>query len=69
MKDGVYLITMGKKIRSIRRAKGISLRQLTVMTGMAKSALSEIENGKRNCYLLTLKLIADTVDVDVKDFL
>jgi transcriptional regulator with XRE-family HTH domain len=39
------------------------------MTGMAKSALSEIENGKRNSYLLTLKLIADNIDVDVKGFL
>jgi transcriptional regulator with XRE-family HTH domain len=37
--------------------------------GMHKSALSEIENGKRNSYLLTLKLIADTINVDVKDFL
>jgi transcriptional regulator with XRE-family HTH domain len=69
MKDGLYLIEMGKKIRATRKAKGISLRQLTVMTGMHKSALSEIENGKRNSYLLTLKLIADTLNVDVKDFL
>jgi len=51
------------------QSKGISLRQLTVLTGMAKSALSEIENGRRNSYLLTLKQIADTLKVDVKDFL
>jgi transcriptional regulator with XRE-family HTH domain len=69
MNNEAYLKQMGKRIRAERKAKGISLRQLTVMTGMAKSALSEIENGKRNSYLLTLKLIADTIDVDVKDFL
>jgi transcriptional regulator with XRE-family HTH domain len=69
MKDGTYLIEMGKKIRAIRKAKGISLRQLVVITGMHKSALSEIENGKRNSYLLTLKKIADKLDVDVKDFI
>jgi len=67
--NGAYLISMGKKIRTIRRVKGISLRQLTYITGMAKSALSEIENGRRNSYLLTLKLIADTLNVDVKDFI
>lgn len=67
--NGTYLIQIGKRIRAIRRAKGISLRQLTDITGMAKSALSEIENGRRNSYLLTLKLIADNLKVDVKDFL
>lgn len=69
MKDGVYLIEMGKKIRAIRRSKGIGLRKIITMCSLHKSAISEIELGKRNCHILTLKMIADVLEVDVKDFL
>lgn len=69
MKDGIYLIEMGKKIRDMRKSKGVSMRQFIKICPLQKSAISEIENGKRNSYLLTLKLIADTLKCDVKDFL
>ncbi len=69
MDNGLYLIEMGMKIRQIRRSKGISMRQLEKLTKLNKSSISFIENGKSNCYLLTLKLIADTLGVDVKDLL
>lgn len=69
MNNGEYLISIGKKIREIRRAKGVSLRQLSAKAPIHKSSLSEIETGKMNVKILALKLIADTLDVDVKDFL
>ncbi len=69
MKDGIYLIEMGKRIRAIRRAKGISMRKLITLCPLHKSSLSELENGKRDCHILTLKLLADVLNVDVKDFL
>ena len=69
MKDGVYLVEMGKKIRAIRRAKGISMRKLVTLCPLHKSSISEIENGNRDSHILTLKLLADILDVDVKDFL
>ena len=69
MKDGIYLIEMGNKIRAIRRAKGISMRKLVTLCHLHKSSISEIENGKRDCHILTLKVLADVLEVDVKDFL
>ena len=69
MKDGIYLIEMGKRIRSIRRAKGISMRKLVEICPLHKSSISEIENGKRDSHILTLKMLADILEVDVKDFL
>lgn len=69
MDNGVYLKQMGARIRQIRKAKGVSMRKLERLTKMNKSSISFIENGKSNCYLLTLKLIADVLEVDVKDFL
>lgn len=69
MKDGIYLKEMGKRIREIRRAKGISMRKLVTLCPLHKSSLSELENGKRDCHILTLKMIADVLKVDVRDFL
>jgi len=69
MTDSDYLKSMGKKIKAARKAKGLYLRDLGKLCNIHFGALSEIENGKRNSYLLTLKNIADQLDVDVKDFL
>ena len=69
MKDGIYLIEMGKKIRATRRAKGISMRKLVTLCPLHKSSLSELENGRRDCHILTLKMLADVLGVDVKDFI
>ncbi len=69
MDNGQYLISIGKKIRATRKAKGISMRQLVVLAPIHKSSLSEIENGLMNVKILALKKLADTLEVDVKDFL
>ena len=69
MTDSNYLKEMGKKIKAAREAKGLYLRDLGSMCNIHYGAICEIENGKRNSYLLTLKNIADKLDVDVKDFL
>ena len=69
MNNGQYLIQIGKKVREIRKAKNISMRQLAVLAPIHKSSLSDIENGKMNVHILALKLLADTLGVDVKDFL
>lgn len=69
MTNDIYLKEMGKKIRTIRRSKGISLRKLVTICPLHKSSISEIENGKRNSHILTLKMLADIFNVDVKEFL
>jgi transcriptional regulator with XRE-family HTH domain len=69
MNNGTYLKEIGKKIRATRRVKGISMRKLVTLCPLHKSSLSEIENGKRDSHILTLKMLADVLGVDVKDFL
>lgn len=69
MTNGEYLKQMGARIRALRRAKGISMRKLVTLCPLHKSSISEIENGKRDCHILTLKMLADVLGVDVKDFL
>lgn len=68
MSNGMYLKEMGAKIRAIRRGKGISMRKIITMCPLHKSSISEIENGKRDSHILTLKMLADILQVDVKDF-
>lgn len=69
MSNGEYLKQVGGKIRKIRRDKGISLRQMVILASVHKSSLSEIETGKMNVKILALKKLADTLGVDVKEFL
>ena len=69
MNNGQFLISIGTKVRATRKAKGISMRQLAVLAPIHKSSLSEIENGKMNIHILALKRLADTLGVDVKEFL
>lgn len=69
MNNGEYLKEMGKKIRAIRKAKGIPIQKAAAMADTYKSSLSDIENGKMNVKILALMKLADVFDVDVKDFL
>lgn len=69
MKQDIFLKEIGKKIKAAREAKGLYLRDLGKLCNIHYGAICEIEKGKRNSYILTLKKIADKLDVDVKDFL
>ncbi len=60
---------MGKKIKAARLAKGLYLRELGKLCNLDYGTLSRIENGQFNSYLLTLRNIANNLNVDVKDFL
>lgn len=69
MKDGIFLMQMGARIKAIRKAKNISLDKLCEDNAFDRSNLSRLESGKINPKTLTLKMLADKLGVDVKDFL
>jgi len=69
MKHGIYLKEVGQKIKTIRMRKKISLLKLSAICGTCACNLSHIENARKNPRLLTLKGIADALEVDVKDLL
>jgi len=52
---------LGKRIRNIRKSKGITLRNLAKMVDVTPSLLSQIENGKVSPSLSTLKKILDAL--------
>lgn len=52
---------MDSEIRRIRKARGMTLQQLSDKSGISLSALSEIENGHNEPRLSTLRLIANAL--------
>jgi XRE family transcriptional regulator, fatty acid utilization regulator len=69
MRNDLFLKQMGGKIKMHRKAKGFPLTKLSELSGVDLSNLWFIEDGKRNVHLLTLKSIADVLEVDVKELL
>lgn len=51
----------------IRDRKGVSLEKLSEMTGISKSTLNNIENGKVSPKIIQLELIAKALNVHIND--
>jgi transcriptional regulator with XRE-family HTH domain len=68
MNDLEFLIKLGRRIATVRKAKGFSQFDLGAIIEMEKSNLSAIENGRQNPTSLTLKKIADALNVKVEEF-
>ena len=56
--ENQLLVTIGKRIRALREAKGWTQVEFAVHLGMNRGHLSDIERGKREAGLLTLQTIA-----------
>ncbi|MGN8070536.1 helix-turn-helix domain-containing protein [Mucilaginibacter sp. 22184] len=69
MTHDTFLIEMGQKIRIARRAKKIPIGKMAELSKIDMSNLSFLERGMRNCHVLSLKSIADVLEMDVKEFL
>jgi transcriptional regulator with XRE-family HTH domain len=69
MRNDIYLKAMGKRIREIRKTKKMSLETLAKGSSINISNLSFLERGRRDPHILSLKSIADILEVDVKDFI
>jgi transcriptional regulator with XRE-family HTH domain/predicted transcriptional regulator len=67
--DETDLLILGKRIRHYRVAAGLTLERLGNKVGVVTSALSLIENGRREPKLSLLQAIARELNVDVADLL
>jgi transcriptional regulator with XRE-family HTH domain len=63
-----FLKKLGKKIAELRKAKEMTALDVCAIINMEKSNYSAIENGRQNPTALTLKKIAEAIDVSVSDF-
>lgn len=58
---------MTVKTWEARTAKGITLKQLEGLSGISKTALNNIENGKTSPTMHQLEAIAKALDVRITD--
>lgn len=63
------LVTLGQRVRHLRRSRDLTLAQLGARVGAAASALSLVENGRREPRLSLLHGLADALEVPLADLL
>src|SRR3984957_19473612 len=63
------LLTFGRRLRHLRRARGLTLAELGARVGRAPSALSMLENGHREPRLSLLKSLAEALSVSSEELL
>jgi predicted transcriptional regulator/DNA-binding XRE family transcriptional regulator len=67
--DEIALATFGQRLRHYRQARGLTLAELGRRVGRAPSALSALENGRREPKLSLLRALADALGVTTEDLL
>lgn len=61
----VWAERIGQQLRSARKAQGLSLKELSRLSGATLPTLSHIERGTRDVKLSTLVALADALRVDL----
>lgn len=61
------MIAFGKRVREVRRNKGISQEKLAELAGIDRSYMGNIERGEKNVTLKKVYEICDALEVDVKN--
>jgi transcriptional regulator with XRE-family HTH domain len=67
LKSPIILITMGNKLRDIRKEKKMTQEDVADKAGIAVSQVGRIERGKLNPSISTIFVIALALDVEPKD--
>ena len=62
------LVTVGNKVRSMRKEKGMTLAKLSDVTGLSQAIVSQIERGMANPSFTTLAQLAHGLDIPVGRF-
>ena len=67
--SGLDLTTFGQRLRHLRRARGYTLADLGTRVGRAPSALSLLENGRREPKLSLIESLASALSVPAEELL
>ena len=65
----VLLAQLGKRIQTLRKAKGLTQTDLAVHLDLNRGHLSDIERGKREVGIITLQVIARGLDTTMAKLL
>ena len=59
---------IGKQVFQIRKEKGLTIKDVSMMSGVTPSLISQIEHNKANPSLATLLSLANSFNINVIDF-
>lgn len=60
---------ISKKLKQMRKENNLTLKELSNKSGVSISFISDIENGRRNPSIETLKVLASALDTSAGEFL
>ena len=60
-------VRFGRRIRELRRARGLSQEELAFRAGLHRTYVSSAERGKRNVALVNLEQLAKALGVQIRD--
>ena len=61
------MITFGKRVREVRKSKGISQEKLAEMAAIDRSYMGNIERGERNITLKKAYEICDALGIEIQN--
>lgn len=69
MSSDADFVEIGRRVRAVRKMRGLTLEQVSKQAGISPSYISQIEHAKRNLNLRVLREVARVLDVPLVDFL
>lgn len=66
MKD--IRILYGEKLKTFRKAKGLSQEELGFKSSLHRTYISEVERGRRNISIVNIARIAKALGMKIKEF-
>lgn len=69
MTNDEFLANVGMEFKVARIRKKKSIPQLAKETGLSVGAIGDLENGQKDCRILTYKRLFDALEMDLKKLL
>ena len=57
----------GRRLRELRRERGLSQEELTFRAGLHRTYVSSAERGERNVALINIERLARALEIDMRD--
>ena len=60
-------ITLGQRVRELRKLKGISQEELAFIAGLDRTYIASVEKGKRNISIVNISKLAEALNVTLRE--
>ena len=67
IRDKEVIKAVGKRVRKLRKEKGLSQEKLSLKIELTRNTISRVENGDFDPTLTTLSQIARGLEIDIRD--